>query len=123
MHSVTGVLANYAQDGSMDNDETARKVYHPVYEYDWGGEIRQLSGTVGISEKKERTIGRRVHILVNPQTGEAICREDEKAGERVALVFGGIGVAVFALMLAFSLGVPANERGGQESRFTVFQEE
>ncbi|MDE6420970.1 MAG: DUF3592 domain-containing protein [Lachnospiraceae bacterium] len=102
MHSVTGVLADYAQDGSMDNDETARKVYHPVYEYDWGGETRQLSGTVGISEIKERTIGRRVHFLVNPQTGEAICREDEKAGERVALVFGGIGVAVFALMLAFS---------------------
>lgn len=48
-------------------------------------------------------------------TGEAICREEEKAGERVALVFGGIGVAVFVLMLVFSLGVPANERDRQEN--------
>lgn len=64
MRSVTGVLADYAEDSSMDS-------------------------------------------------GEAICREDEKAGERVALVFGGIGVAVFALMLAISLGLPANERDRQ----------
>lgn len=113
MRSVTGVLANYTEDGNVDNDEATRKVYHPVYEYDWGGETRRLSGTIGTSEKKERAIGRQVHILVNPQTGEAICREGEKAGERVALVFGGIGVAVFALMLAFSFGMSANDRDKQ----------
>lgn len=114
MHSVTGVLVDYTEDGSTDNDEIARKVYHSVYEYDWGGETRRLSGTMGISEKKDRAIGSRVHILLNPQTGEAICREDEKTGERVAFVFGIIGVAVFALMLALSFGVLANDRGRQE---------
>lgn len=119
MRSVTGVLADYTESGSTeggdtDNDESAPKVYYPVYEYDWGGETRRLSGTMGISEKKDRAIGIRVHILLNPQTGEAICREDEKTSERVALVFGIIGVAVFALMMALSFGVLANDRGRQE---------
>lgn len=69
-------------------------------------------GTLGIYKKVKMSRNiRSMHSV----TGEAICREDEKAGERVALVFGGIGVAVFALMLVFSFGVAENERGGQES--------
>lgn len=114
MLMYTGVLVDYTEEISTDSDGDTQKVYHPIYEYDWGGEKRRLFGNAGSSGKKYRTIGRQVHILVNPKTGEAICREDENANEGAAVAFGVIGVAVFALMLALSLGVLPNGGGTQE---------
>lgn len=109
MCSVTGVLTDYTEGGGADSEEdgeeSSGRSYYPVYEYEWQGETRQLSGSWGADEKEQRAIGRQVHILVDPKTGEAICREDEKPGERVALVIGIIGLAVFVLMLALSFGI------------------
>lgn len=118
MRSVTGVLTGYTEGGGADreedSEESSGKSYYPVYEYEWQGETRQFFSRWGKDEKEQRAIGRQVHILVNPGTGETICREDEKPGERVALVIGIIGVVIFALMLAFSFGMLAKDRGEQE---------
>lgn len=80
-------------------------IYNPVYEYEWEGEKRRIVGPVGRSGKKYRTIGRKVHILVDPHTGEAVCREDEKTKGNLYFLFGIIGLAVFALLLAQRFGV------------------
>ncbi len=115
MRSVTGVLTGYTEGGGVDREESSGKSYYPVYEYEWQGETRQFFSRWGKDEREQRAIGRRVHILVNPGTGETICREDEKPGERVILVTGIIGVVIFALMLAFSFGMLAKDRGEQEN--------
>lgn len=117
MRSVTGVLTDYTEGGTdreEDGEESSGKSYYPVYEYEWQGETRQFFSGWGKDEKEQRAIGRQVHILVNPKTGETICREDEKPGERAALVIGIIGVVIFALILAFSFGMLAKDRGEQE---------
>ena len=105
MLSFLGVQVDYTVGTSKDSEGTETDIYYPVYEYDWGGEKRRLSSNIGSSGKKYRTIGRQVQILVNPQTREAICKEDEKAGDVIFLIFGIVGLATLALMLALSFGI------------------
>lgn len=104
MFSLTGVQVDYTVGRSTDSDGSTTKVYYPIYEYDWGGERRRLSSNIGASGKKYRTIGRQVHILVNPQTGDAYCQEDAKAGDGIVLLFGFVGILAIGIMLAISFG-------------------
>ena len=64
-----------------------------------------MYSSIGSSGEKYRTIGRRVHILVDPQTGKVICQEDEKTAGHLYLLFGIVGLGVFVLMLALSFGI------------------
>lgn len=98
MVSRTGVQVDYVTHYRRTSDRA--DTYSPVYEYEWGGEQRRVGSSVSASRKKYRTIGRRVHILVDPHTGEAFCKEDKKTGENMMLLFGVLGIATLALMLA-----------------------
>lgn len=77
-------------------------VYFPVYEYDWGGVKKRLDGTSNALRIK---IGRRVHILIDPQTEKAICMEEQKALDSLLLIFGIIGVLTFIMMLMLVTGI------------------
>lgn len=109
MISLPGVQVDYTVSESTDywSDGQTRTVerYNPIYEYVWEGERRRIQGAVGSSGKKYRTIGRKVHILLNPHTGKAICQEDEKTMGNWFLIFGAIGLILLALLLSLSSGV------------------
>lgn len=103
MISLTGIQVDYKISKSTHNHRS-QSIYKPIYEYDWGGEKKRFCGPLSSSGKKYSTIGRMVHILVNPQTGEAVCQEDEKSSILFSLFFGIIGIACLALMIALSSG-------------------
>lgn len=102
---LPGVQVDYTVSESMDHWEDGlvrtTEYYNPIYEYVWEGERRRIQGSVGSSGKKYRAIGRKVHILLNPHTGKAVCQEDEKTKDNWFLVFGVIGLLLFVLLLAF----------------------
>lgn len=106
---LPGVQVDYTVSESLDHweDGSVRttEVYNPIYEYVWEGERRRIQGSVGASGKKYKAIGRNVHILLNPYTGKAVCQEDEKSMENWFLIFGVIGLILFILLMALSLGI------------------
>lgn len=102
---LPGVQVDYTVTESehWDGDTLlTAEVYYPVYEYVWEGERRRFQSPAGASRKKYKTIGRKVHILFNPHTGKAVCQEDEKTMENWFLIFGVIGLILFALLTALS---------------------
>lgn len=99
---LPGMQADYTVSQSTGEEGRTLLIYRPVYEYEWGGERRRIVGPVGSSGKKYRTIGRKVHILVDPHTGKAVCREDEMTAGNVYFLFGIIGLLVFILVLVIS---------------------
>lgn len=101
MHTIIGVLADYNEIEKRDEDNDIVTSYFPIYEYEYGGETRRLESTTSSRMKK----GRKVHILVDPQTEKAICLEGEKESNSLLLIFGGIGVIVFVLVLLKAAGV------------------
>ena len=104
MISLPGIQVDYTIHKGRNSDHYA-DIFNPIYEYEWGGEKKRLYSSIGSSGEKYRTIGRRVHILVDPQTGKAICQEDEKTAGYLYLLFGIVGLGVFVLMLALSFGI------------------
>lgn len=99
MISVLGVQTDFVVSYHLRSSTNASEVYQPIYEYEWGGERRQYKSSVAGSHKKYRTIGRQVHILVNPQTGEVFCSEDEKTAGGLFLFIGIFGAVTFVIML------------------------
>lgn len=116
MVSRTGVQVDYVTRYRRSSDRWVN-TYSPVYEYEWGGEQKRIGSSVSASGKKYRAIGRKVHILVDPRTGEAFCQEDAKTGGNFMLFFGGVGIAILAVMLVtqfYVLPKGAAGEGGQE---------
>lgn len=101
MHTIIGVLVDYDVAEKRDENNDIVTCYFPIYEYEYGGETRRLESTTSSLMKK----GRKVHILVDPQTEKAICLEGEKESNSLLLIFGGIGVIVFILVLLKAAGV------------------
>ena len=100
MHKITGVLVDYDVVQKRDDDNLMVDIYFPIYEYEWGGVKKRLNSTTSGSIK----IGRKVHILVDPQTEKAICLEDIKRSDIVFPIFGVIGVVTFVLVLLKATG-------------------
>ncbi|MCH5275309.1 MAG: hypothetical protein J1E65_05675 [Lachnospiraceae bacterium] len=97
---VEGILVDYTRK----KDEDGAASCFPIYEYTWRGETARHKSKVGGSGKKYRKIGRRVQMLCNPRTKVVKCREEEEDSSRVFLIFGTIGLFVFCILLACSLG-------------------
>lgn len=105
MQVIPGCLVDYTVNhGGVDDPDT----YQPVYEYELMGMPYRYKGKVSGSGKKYRTIGRKVHMLRDCETGEVVCKEDEKAAGKIHLIFGFVGLAVFLLLLAGSTGLLKN---------------
>lgn len=102
---LPGIQVDYTISQNTDSEGRTVLYYKPVYEYEWGGERRRITGPVGSSGKRYRAIGKKVHIFVDPHTERAVCQEDEKTKVNVYLLFGIIGLVVFVLLLAQSFGV------------------
>ncbi len=79
--------------------------YYPIYEFELMGEIHRYQSNIGGSLKKYRNIGRKVHIIINSETGKVMCKEDELAKNFSYLIFGVIGVLVLLIMLSCSFGL------------------
>ena len=103
MYKLDGVLVEYTEHETRDEDNDIRTIYCPVYEYDWKGTKKRLYSTSSAPGLKLPAIGRQVHILVDPKTEQAICLEDEKSSMLVYLVFGVIGLLTFILVLVVGL--------------------
>lgn len=101
MQVLSGTQVDYILERGTGDEADC---YYPVYEYFLMGEPHRYRGHVGGSGKKYRTIGRKVHILRDPHTGEVVCQEEERASNGLQLAFGGIGLLVFCMMLAISFG-------------------
>lgn len=97
MHMTNGVLVDTTVVQGDDEDD-----YFPIYEYEWGGVKKRLNSNTNASRIK---IGRKVHILVDPKTEEAICLEEQNASDSMLLIFGVIGVLAFILVLLLGTGV------------------
>lgn len=105
MQKIKGYVLEYTVAQKRDEDDLLVDVFFPVYGYEWEGENKQLYSTVGVLGYQCRTMGRRVHILRNPQTGEVTCLEDQRSYDFILLIFGVIGAAAFVLMLMLGTGV------------------
>lgn len=100
LEKVEGILVDYTRK----KDEDGAASCFPIYEYTWRGETARHKSKVGGSGKKYRKIGRRVQMLCNPRTKVVKCREEEEDSSRVFLIFGTVGLFVFCILLACSLG-------------------
>lgn len=102
MHKLTGVMVDSTVCQQHDEDNLLQDYYFPVYEYDWGGETKRLYSTTNALSIK---IGRKVHILIDPQTENAICLEEEIRSNSFLLLFGIIGLLTFVLLLLLCTGI------------------
>lgn len=100
MHKTIGWLAEY--NVGKQPDEDGFDLFYPVYEYKWEGEKRVFYSKAGVLGYQCHTRGKRVHILIDPQTKKVTCLEDKKSYDSILLRFGVIGV--FALVLTLMLG-------------------
>ena len=103
MHKFTGVVVDFDIVQHRSEENTMEDLYFPIYEYDWSGIKRRLKSNS--SRQAEPSMGKTVHILVDPQTQDAICLEDEKSSQLVLLIFGAIGVAALVLVILVKAGV------------------
>lgn len=101
MQVIPGVQADYTISHGDGDDPDC---YYPVYEYEWMGETHRYYSKTGGNMKKYRSIGRKVHMLRNPEDGRIICKEDENATSGFLMIFGLFGLVVFVCMLGSSLG-------------------
>lgn len=97
MHKVTGIMVDSSVCQQHDDDNLLIDYYFPIYEYEWGGEKKQLKSTTNVLRIK---IGKEVHILIDPQTEKAVCLEEERKSNLLLLIFGAIGLAL-PVMLSF----------------------
>lgn len=105
MQVIPGYLVDYVvNDGGIDDPDT----YQPIYEYELMGIPYRYQGKVAGSGKKYRTIGRKVHMLRDCETGKVVCKEDEKTSGKIHLIFGFVGLIVFLVLLAGSAGLFQN---------------
>lgn len=95
MHKVTGIMVDSHVCQQHDDDNLLIDYYFPIYEYEWGGIKKRLESTTNVLRIK---IGRKVHILIDPQTEKAICLEEERGSNLLLLIFGVIGLAVPVLL-------------------------
>ncbi|MDE5820214.1 MAG: DUF3592 domain-containing protein [Lachnospiraceae bacterium] len=103
MHKITGVVVDFDIVQHRSEENTMEDLYFPIYEYDWSGIKRRLKSNS--SRQAEPSMGKTVHILVDPQTQDAICLEDEKSSQLVLLIFGAIGVVALVLVILVKAGV------------------
>lgn len=79
--------------------------YYPIYEFVWNGERRRYQSRFGSSGKKEQMIGRKVHMLIDPETGKITCREETQSSSSMYFIFGAFGLLVLCIMLAGTFGL------------------
>ena len=102
MYKVAGVLVDTTVCQQHDDDNIIQDIHFPVYEYEWQGVKKRLYSTTNALHVK---IGRPVHILIDPQTEEAICLEEQKASDSMLLIFGVIGLLTLVLMILLGTGI------------------
>ena len=102
MYKVAGVLVDTTVCQQHDDDNIIQDIHFPVYEYEWQGVKKRLYSTTNALHIK---IGRPVHILIDPQTEEAICLEEQKASDSMLLIFGVIGLLTLILMILLGTGI------------------
>lgn len=105
MRKCIGWLREYKLGQVQDEDEKdfIMDVYYPVYEYELDGEIKVVRCKSWVLGYQCRRL-RRGHVLVDPETKKATCREDTKSYAGVLLTFGAIGTAGFVLMVLMAAG-------------------
>ena len=103
MQKTTGVVVDFDVVQHHNEENTLEDLYFPIYEYDWGGIKKQLKSNS--SKQAEPSIGKTVRILIDPQTQDAVCLEDEKSSQLVLLIFGAIGVAALILVVLVKTGI------------------
>ena len=103
MHKAIGWLVEYNVGKELDED--GFDLFYPVYEYKWEGENREFYSKAGVLGYQCHTRGKRVHILIDPQTKKVTCMEDKKSYDSILLRFGVIGVFVLVLTLMLGTGM------------------
>lgn len=103
MQIVDGTQVDYYTVRGRTFDEP--NTYYPIYEFELMGKVYRHQSNVGSSRNKHRSIGRKVHMLINTETGKIMCKEDEQTKNSTYLLFGVIGVLVLCIMLAISFGI------------------
>lgn len=103
MHKTIGGLVEYHV--GREPDEDGFDLFYPVYEYNWKGEQRLFYSKAGVLGYQCHTRGKRVHILIDPQTDKVSCLEDKKSYAHILLIFGVIGVFAFVLTLMLGTGM------------------
>ena len=105
MHKTIGRLAEYNLGQQLEEDGLIMAVFLPVYEYKWKGEKKLFYSKAGVLGYQCHTRGKRVHILIDPQTEKVSCLEDKKSYAHILLIFGVIGVFGFVLTLMLGTGM------------------
>lgn len=103
MHKTTGVVVDFDVVEHRNEDDMMENLYFPIYEYDWGGIKKRLKSNS--SRQAEPSLGKNVHILIDPQTQDAVCLEDEKSSQLVLLIFGAVGMTVLLLVVLIKTGI------------------
>ena len=103
MQIVDGTQVDYYTVRGRTFDEP--NTYYPIYEFELMGKVYRHQSNVGSISNKHRSIGRKVHMLINTETGKIMCKEDEQTKNSTYLLFGVIGVLVLCIMLAISFGI------------------
>lgn len=103
MKVIDGTQVDYYIVPGRDFDDPSD--YYPIYEFELNGKLQRYRSNIGGSVRKYRSIGRKVHILIDHETGKIMCKEDEKSADMMYILFGVIGVLVLCFMLAGSFGL------------------
>lgn len=117
------IIPGYVVDYIRKRDDD-KYLYCPIYEYEVQGVKYQQESKVSSTSTNRCTIGRKVQMVRDCETGAVFCKEDEKTGSRITLALGIVGLVVFLMLLGTDAGVLQNsnvaEPGGE--RATHFED-
>lgn len=103
MQVIDGTQVDYYVVRGRDSGDPS--VYYPIYEFEFMGKLQEYQSNVGGSSEKYRVVGRKVHILINKETGKIICKEDAQSSSSWYILLGTVGIVVFGLLLATTSGL------------------
>ena len=98
--TIPGYVVDYVKES--DTDSVA---YYPIYEYEVQGIKYRMRSNLGTGSRKRCTMGKKVRLIRDYETGEITCAEDEKGSRIVYIVFAAFGILVLIILLSFSTDI------------------
>lgn len=100
---IADVVRQGKNGGNFDHGHHHRsQTYSYLYEYEYGGVQRTIKSKTASNTHTHASIGKKVEIIINHQTGDVFCMDDEKTGVGlgVALLIFGVLTIPFVLFVS-----------------------
>ena len=104
---VEGKIVDLVKNGLAGKHGSGSRNYSYayLYEYEYGGVKRTIKSKTSSSSNTHSLIGKKVDIIINHQTGDVFCLDDEKTGVGIGVALMIFGIAMLPFVLLVTKGM------------------